>query len=283
MQNLFVLLKNLDDDELQKVLSKNDLYKKVTIDDLKNLPHINQDNVVNICNFVDYYQLIDDLEFIEDIRFHILNNNEKVINALNQIPKRLYQQIYDHECISLSNQKIKCYLYINYQRREFEDHHIQHISCYRYFTTKNERFRYGLIEMCEVGSLDLIKYLYKYKIGPNYDKHILKYSLQGAVNYGHAEVVKYLFEELHLDNDTKCDINNAVVRGHIDVIKYLVEVQQYTVDCLYMREACENGYFDTVKYLVELLNFQDIILLKNIAIKNGRKNIAEYLKTKIKN
>lgn len=104
----FATLKNMSQNQIYDILAQNTLYSQVSYEDIIQLPKINFYNFVNICNFVDHYQLISDNIFIDNIRYEICNKNPLVLNNLPKISNNLRQKIYDPN----NTQHIFCIKYL---------------------------------------------------------------------------------------------------------------------------------------------------------------------------
>ena len=87
-------------------------------------------------------------------------------------------------------------------------------------------------------------------------------SLAKAAEQGNLDIIKYLYEEHHLDVELKnsegqTPVNVASLYGYLDIVKYLVENCHANADTQSkkfnspLHNAAFNGHFGVVKYLVE--------------------------------
>jgi ankyrin repeat protein len=140
---------------------------------------------------------------------------------------------------------------------------------------------------CEIGNLELVKYLVQIEpiliervcevIYSDYEKTS---PMSMACKSGNLELVKYLLEQnidinFGLNEDFICDrrgvpnrffsygnFSFACLSGNLDLIKYLIKLKPYVLDHLNLHNAfsmaCKSGNIDVVKYLLKLSNVTKI-------------------------
>lgn len=76
-----------------------------------------------------------------------------------------------------------------------------------------------IYDICKLGLLDVLKCYHNEK-----NTHVLGSYICIAAEYGHLEIVKYLFEKCRTAGNSRLTpILPAIKHGHIDIVRYLVE------------------------------------------------------------